>query len=284
MRVLVVGAASGLGASLAASLLQNTQHTLVTVDDLRVERDLQNLQFALSHKRGDRHRFYLCQISDAHIANKLFELERPDWVVFCKTPEKDTYHQSLVRTIISAKQYGARLIYLAPDSWSSDRNESYKYGIEICESESNDGTAHVLNTGRIFGPRQEEGDIITHAMGRILNGEWPNTALASDRPREWLYVKDALSAIETLICSNNISGKYTASSGNIASEHEVMMCLQMISEGRGFEFSKHDIHILDSSKLIELGWSPKYQLRDALEHTLSWYSINAWARNAVAVI
>ena len=279
MKILIVGAASGLGASLAASLLQNTPHTLVTVDDLRVERDLRNMQFALSHKKGDRHKFYLLSVSDAHMANKLFELERPDLVVFCKTPEKTTYHQSLVRSLVSASQYGAKLLYIAPDSWSPDRNESYQYGVEICKSDSNAVTAHVLRTCRIFGPRQELGDVLTNAMGRILAGKWPDTSLASDRPREWLYIKDLLSAIETLIGSGDLSGEYTASSGQFASEHEAMMCLQMISEGRGFDLSKYDTIPADCGRLNDLGWTPKYTLHEALEHTLSWYSINTWASN-----
>lgn len=276
-KILIIGAASGLGASLSASLLQNTQHTLTTVDDLRVEKDLKNLQFALSHKKGDRHKFYLTAINDQHIADKLFELERPDWVIFCKTPESVSYHQSLVKAIVCAKKYSAKLLYVSPDSWSYERNESYLFGREICCSDSNCENVSILNVSRIYGPRQEVGDIMVKAMSRIIHNKWPNVSDASGRPKDWIYIKDVVSAIECIIDNGEIGRHYTACSGHVASEHDVMMCLQKISEGRPYDFTNYDQLAMDCSGMLSLGWQPRHRMKDALEHTLSWYSVNTWA-------
>ena len=280
-KILIVGAASGIGAGLAASLLQNTQHSLITIDDLRVESSLNNLQFALSHKKGDRHKFYLTQVNDLHIAERLFELERPECVVFCKTPEPQVYHQSLAKILHCASKFNSKVIYINQDSWSYERSESHKYGVELCRSESNKEVSCILHTCRVYGPRLDPPDPVMRAVSGILDGKWPNTVGASSRPREWIYVKDLISAVEAIIHSNDVSGEYYASSSQVASEHEIIMCLQMISEGRPFSFTKHnDVILHDCSRIHSLGWRPKYQLRDALEHTLSWYSINKWARGA----
>lgn len=278
-KILIIGAASCIGASLAASILQNTQHTLVTVDDLRAEKNLNNLQFALSHKRGDRHRFYLTSVSDQHICDKLFELERPDLVVFCKTPEKETYHQSLVKTILCCKKTNTKMMYLYPDSASESAQESYKYGKEVCDSDSARDHVSVVHTCRVYGPRQDVADPITAAMVNVINGSWPQTSLLSDRPREWIYIKDLLSAIDVIMSSSSKEHEYFISSGEVASEHEVAMCIKMISESRDFDFSSHEgFSRADNGAISSLGWIPKYGLRQALEHTLAWYAANDWAR------
>jgi nucleoside-diphosphate-sugar epimerase len=237
------------------------------------------MQFAMSHKKGDRHKFYLTPMNDSHMAATVFRLEHPDIVVFCKTPEPHFYHQSLVQTIWHAKECGAKVIYVSQDSWSFDRNESQRYAIEVCRSESNCENVCALYTSRVYGPRQEIGDPLVLAISRILDGKWPNTATASNRPKQWLYIKDLVLAVEKIIDSGDISGEFRAAASHIASEHEVTMCLQMISEGRKFTFSNYQDFIhTDCSRLINIGWSPKHSLSEALEHTLAWYAINPWAR------
>jgi len=277
-KILIVGAASGIGSSVAASLLQNTPHSIVTVDDLRVEPNLNNMQFAMSHKRGDRHRFHLTSVNDSHISSKLFEIERPDYVIFCKTPESLAYHQSLVKIIQCASRTKTKVLYINQDSWSCSRNESYKYGVEICRSDSNKDVVCILNTCRIYGPRQEIGDPIVSIMSKIIDHEPSRVESSSDRPKEWIYIKDLLSAIERIIQSESVCGEYSAASNQVASEHEIIMCLKMISEGRDFDFNQNCDYVpQDCRRLRSVGWEPKYALREALEHTLAWYSVNRWA-------
>jgi dTDP-D-glucose 4,6-dehydratase len=279
MKVLIVGAASGIGGSIAASLLQNTQHVIVTVDDLRAEKGLNNLQFALSHKRGERHKFYLSPMNDEHIAGRLFKLEKPDMVIFCKTPEPIAYHQSLVKTIHFARETGAKVMFLNADSWSHDRNESLRYAAEICSSESVLDTACIVNSCRVFGPRQEVGDPLVRAMTSIADSKWVGAFGASQTLKEWIYVKDLISAVESILSPVLMNGVYNVVSNNVSSEFEITSCLRSISSGDDFKFNKNiDFPRTEHGRIKSLGWTAKYDLREALEHTLSWYCANAWAR------
>jgi dTDP-D-glucose 4,6-dehydratase len=116
-------------------------------------------------------------------------------------------------------------------------------------------------------------------MGRIIASKWPNTEAASNTPREWLYIKDLLSSAELLLNSGSMSGEYFAASGRVASEYEIMMGLQRISEGLPIDIAKHEFTPANCDRLQAMGWNSKYELREALEHTLSWHAVNTWASN-----
>jgi dTDP-D-glucose 4,6-dehydratase len=118
------------------------------------------------------------------------------------------------------------------------------------------------------------------AMGQIIAGKWPNMSHFSHAPEHWLYIKDLLTAIEYILASQNIENEYKVVPNRSSSEYDVITYLQKIGDGTRPAVIKEEITAsTDSSSIYALGWNQKYALREALEHTLSWYAVNAWALN-----
>jgi len=101
--------------------------------------------------------------------------------------------------------------------------------------------------------------------------------------RDWLYVLDHCSGIELVLEKGESREVY-----NIASNQEKMnievvkMILKIMGKSEDLiEFVEdrpgHDVrYSLDASKIIELGWKPKYNFEDGLKETVKWYLDNEW--------
>ncbi len=270
-KILIIGAASGVGATLATSLLQNTTHSVISVDDLRAETKLDNMQFALSHRKGDRHRFHLTSVADQHLSRTLFNIEDPDVVIFCKTPEPHTYHQSLVHAIHEAQSRGKKFIYLIPEYTDIFLQEQLALGLQVCDSPSIKDYVHILFTCRVFGPRQGAIEPLTPIMCAIIDGAIPRDV--SGVTSEWIYIKDVVTGIEQVI-ANTTDLRHSIYTGQKASELEIFQYLSQLPYSRETELCTADSPHSDLP-----GWYPKHKLNAALEHTISWYSINQWARH-----
>jgi dTDP-D-glucose 4,6-dehydratase len=270
-KILIIGAASGVGASLATSLLQNTTHSVISVDDLRAETKLHNMQFALSHKKGDRHKFHLTSVADPHLCHALFSIEDPDIVVFCKTPEPHSYHQSLVHSIHEAQVRNKKYIYLIPEHADPFAREQLSLGLDVCNSDSVKDFVHILFTCRVFGPRQGKQEPLTRLMCSIINGDEVQPH-ASDELSEWIYIKDIISGLEYMIDQPEMR-RHTIKTGQTASELEIFKYLSELPYSRESTFG-----MLEHTNSDIPGWEPRHKLASALEHTIAWYSINQWAR------
>ncbi len=104
-----------------------------------------------------------------------------------------------------------------------------------------------------------------------------------DNIRDWLYVLDHCRGIEIVLEKGEKREVY-----NISSNHEKMnieivkMILELLNKPSDLiEFVEdrpgHDVrYSLDSSKLRELGWKPKYDFKEGLRETVNWYIDNEW--------
>jgi dTDP-glucose 4,6-dehydratase len=111
--------------------------------------------------------------------------------------------------------------------------------------------------------------------------------------REWLYVGDHCSAIETVIEKGQAGEIYNISSGH---EHTNIELVEKILELMGREKSLvklvpdrpgHDLrYSLDVKKIKKLGWNPKYSFEKALQSTIKWYINNElwWKPLATQVV
>ena len=99
--------------------------------------------------------------------------------------------------------------------------------------------------------------------------------------REFLHVDDLASAIEFLL--KNYDDPETI---NVGSGQEVSISdlAALISDVVGFEGDiSHDLSkpdgtprkILDSSRLLTMGWSPRWQLRDGIVDAYAWFVENS---------
>jgi len=137
-----------------------------------------------------------------------------------------------------------------------------------------------------FGPRQHEEKLIPKSITNLLMG-WPITVYGDGKNiREWIYVKDHYNALMAIIERGEPGEIYNISSNFDKENIEIAnMLVDIIGGGdreHHIQFVKdrpgHDRrYSVDSTKLRNLGWEPKYSLEDALVHTVSWYKSNVWS-------
>lgn len=280
-KVLIIGGASFLGSAVSTYLLQNTSNSVCTVDDLEVERDLRNLQFSLGHKRGDRHRFNLCSLTDLNVLHRLFQLESPDTAVFCPAlcENGERYMESALAFKIACKATDARGIIAIDDYLLSVQNETYD--VVRANLAGVGGDIMTAEFSAVYGPRMSIKHPIVSAVMDILGGDWPRTSQLSTRPREWVYIQDFASAVSRIIADGVAGTAYRFASPDVASSEEVGTCIKRIFDQMPFDFCGHVEHqAFGNAEAAGLGWEQKFWLKNAIEHTLSWYHLNSWALGA----
>jgi dTDP-glucose 4,6-dehydratase len=107
---------------------------------------------------------------------------------------------------------------------------------------------------------------------------------SGDQVRDWLYVIDHCEAIRLAMEKGRAGEIYNISSGVETPNIEtVNTILGILGKPEGLithveDRPGHDArYSLDSSKVkAELGWAPKYKLKEALQQTVQWYADNEW--------
>ena len=95
--------------------------------------------------------------------------------------------------------------------------------------------------------------------------------------REFLFVDDLASAVSFVLDHNLTDDIYNVGFGEDISINKLAELVQEIVEHKGqiiWDKSKPDgtpKKLMDSSKLIQLGWEPKVNLRNGVEKTYEWF-------------
>jgi dTDP-glucose 4,6-dehydratase len=137
-----------------------------------------------------------------------------------------------------------------------------------------------------FGPRQFPEKFIPKMIIAILLGRKMPIYGSGMQVRDWIYVNDFCHAIEYVIEKGEVGAVYNVSAGNELPNLEIAKqvlkylgksvdMLEFVEDRPGHDFR----YSLDSTRIRRLGWSPKYNLSDALKMTVEWYVKNeAWWR------
>ncbi len=101
--------------------------------------------------------------------------------------------------------------------------------------------------------------------------------------RDWLYVMDNCSAIESILESGKDGEVYNVGAGNekenIYITDYILKTLNKPDSLKTYVEDRkgHDRrYALDISKVKQLGWSPEHDFESALEETIQWYQENRW--------
>ena len=115
----------------------------------------------------------------------------------------------------------------------------------------------------------------------FLNNEESFNIWGTGKPlREFLYVDDLSYAIDFFIRNDIFEGLYNVGSGEEISIFNLVEKIKKIVSYNGdlsFDSSKPDGNprkLLNSSKIFELGWKPKFSLDEGLKNTYEWYLKN----------
>lgn len=148
----------------------------------------------------------------------------------------------------------------------------------------------ISNCSNNYGPHQFPEKLIPLAINNIKNSKPIPVYGKGENIRDWLFVEDHASAIDTIFHSGNIGKTY-----NIGGENEwtnialIRLLCEIMDEklnrlkGTSSELIRfvtdragHDMrYAIDASKIKkELNWKPSLQFEEGLRKTVDWYLSN----------
>ncbi len=135
-----------------------------------------------------------------------------------------------------------------------------------------------------YGPYQHPEKLIPRTIARLLHGKPATIYGDGSQIRDWLYVEDFCSALDTVIRRGSDFEIYNICTHQFASVKEVVT---MVVEIMGKDPSRNIIYVrgrpgedrryaMKCSKIEELGWKPTTTLYEGLRKTIEWYLKNEW--------
>lgn len=137
----------------------------------------------------------------------------------------------------------------------------------------------IVRLARVFGPTMLRTD--TKAMSQfIYNAVQDEDIIMKSNGNQlfsYVYVSDAVNALFHVLLYGKIGQPYNVSSYSIRLKDIALMCAGFASTTLRFDFADNiekrgysiaTVAVLNNSKLLDLGWSPKYSINNAIERTI----------------
>lgn len=139
----------------------------------------------------------------------------------------------------------------------------------------------VTRSSNNFGPFQYPEKLIPRFITNLLRGKKLPVYGTGKNVRDWIYVEDNCSAIDTIIQKGNNGEIYNIGEGNEKENLEITkLILSKLNQGEEMiEFVVdrlgHDFrYAIDTTKLKSLGWQSKYSFDESFDITIQWYQNN----------
>lgn len=312
-KLLVTGSCGFIFSNFVLHCLMKTDYNIVSIDKLTYAGKITNLPLdAINNKR---HRLHVGDICDTHFVNKIFEIEKPDYVihaaaeshvdnsikdpgVFVRTNVVGTNNILNAALKIHTPEKFINIstdeVYGSVSSGSSVETDSLQPRSPYSASKASAdllGQAYfetyalpVITTrcSNVFGPRQDTEKFIPKIINNIMNGKSIPVYGDGKNIRDWLYVQSKFDAI-CLLLEKGQSGQVY----NIGADHGVenieivnMIC-DIMGDGKNLityveDRKGHDRrYSVNSEKIKQLGWNNNYDFEQALKHTVGWYKANS---------
>jgi dTDP-glucose 4,6-dehydratase len=305
MHVLVTGGAGFIGSNFVHYLLEQTDHTVTTVDALTYAGTTDNLSSVLDH---ERHQFVEGDIRDADLMDDL--IADVDAVVnFAAESHVDRSIED-AEPFVSTNVEGTRVLLDAALEHDVERFvqistdevygtiESGSFSEEDCLNPRNPysatkasadllalsyHTTHrlpvvVTRSSNNYGPRQHREKLIPKFLTRAAAGETLPVYGDGSNVREWLYVEDNCRAVEAVLNEGEAGEVYNIGSDDDLPNIEVTEKILSVTDGNEeqIEFVEdrpgHDQrYSLDTTKIQSLGWEPEWSFEEGLRATAKYY-------------
>jgi len=311
--ILVTGGAGFIGSNFIRYILKKYKnYRIINFDKLTYAGNLDNLK---DIEKNKRYKFIKGDIYDGKLVNNIFKKERPDFVVnfaaesyvdrsildpeiFIKTNIMGTqvlleaakkYKVKRFEHISTDETYGSTEKGKFKETDSLSPNSPYaasKAGADLlARSYYKTFNLPILITrsSNNFGPYQYPEKLIPLFITNILENKKVPLYDKGKNIRDWIYVLDNCSGIDTVLHKGRIGEVYNIGGGNEKSNLEITkIILKELGKDNSFiEYVKdrpgHDFrYALDTKKIRKIGWRPKYIFKEALKETIEWYKNNKW--------
>lgn len=321
--ILITGGAGFIGSHLVLYMVDKYPHYhILNVDNLTYAADLSVLDTIAQQKN---YTFIKADITDRQAVQELFEKQPIDHVIHLAA--ESHVDNSIENPAIFAETNimgTLNLLQAAKEYWQDNRSHHRFYHISTDEvfgslgqtgtfSENTSYDPHspysaskassdhfvrayyhtyqlpilISNCSNNFGPHQHAEKLIPLFIKNIVAGKKLPIYGKGINIRDWLYVKDHISAIDCIFHNGNPGETYTVGGNNelrnIDLVHQLILrsdillgnpkgtsevLISYVTDRKGHDYR----YAIDASKLKdELGWEPKTSFNDALEETILWY-------------
>lgn len=311
MKLLVTGGAGFIGSNFIRHMLNKYKdYTIVNLDKLTYAGNLENLK---DIKKNKRHSFVKGDICDSKLVEKLIGREEVDAVVnfaaethvdrsiinpeaFIRTDVFGTYTLLEAARKVSVERYvqiSTDEVYGSIEQGSfletSNLMPSSPYAASKAAADlltlayrTTYGLPVLITRGsNTYGPYQHPEKFIPLFITNLLENKKVPLYGDGRNVRDWLYVIDHCSGIDTVLHKGSVGEIYNIGGGNEKTNLEIT---HMILEELGMtedmiEFVKdrpgHDRrYSLNCEKVKALWWKPAYPLNRGLKETVEWYKQN----------
>lgn len=256
-KLLVIGSAGFLGSSFIRYILSQKKYHIVGVDCLQCNKNIYNIYL---NRVQD---FYLADVYDKHIMLRIFELNKPDYVINFTSEYNDTLFELCVK-------FGVKKFV---QTYHKD-----DHGIDDFLSIANNYNLNIktLIYPNLFGPRQTMDNFIPTIYDCFTDKKPLNV---TNDVNDLLFAEDCCAAADLLL-NNPCDDVTTVSYGLNYTSFEIAAYIRDYMEKGEIVVDKSlqtDNTVLDNKKIKAMGWKPARKFKDRLKYTINWYNLNQWA-------
>jgi len=308
MKLFVTGAAGFIGSNYVRWLLKNSDHQVTIFDKLTYAGNLESIRDLIDDKRFSFVEGNICDreavrtamsgcdqvvhfAAESHVDRSLLD---PD--VFVRTNCDGTNVMCDVATQLGVE----RFLHISTDEvYGSIEDGSFtetdplhprspysaaKAGsdlIAMAYHETYELPVVITRSSNQFGPYQFPEKLIPFFVTTLLEGG--TVPLYGDglNVRDWLFVRDNCTGVDTVLRNGNVGEVYNIGAGNEKTNREITdtilaalgkdeSSVNYVEDRKG-----HDRrYSIATDKVSQLGWAPALTFEDAIDATIKWYVDN----------
>ena len=256
------------------------------------------------------HVFHIADVTDRHIIDTIFQLEKPEIVIHGAESNNSSSEEHIHANILGTqniieicnKHNIQKLIYISnnkvygqlssesEESWleTSQLNPRSVYAITKVTSEllvkNSNIKYNIIRSSNNYGPRQSINKLIPKIIKCILDERPIPIYDQGLQVRDWVHVYDNCSAIFTVLQNGKDNEIYNVSSNQEFSNIEMAMHVCNIM-GKGHNLISYVPNLnnysdfrraTNATKLKSLGWKPNIKFKEGITETIYWYLNNRW--------
>lgn len=170
--------------------------------------------------------------------------------------------------------YSPRTPYSASKAGSDHLVRAYfeTYGLPVT----------ITNCANNYGPYHDPEKLIPRFITNLLQDQKIPLMGKGENIREWLHVEDHASAIDLVLQKGEIGETYLIQGEEKTNLEITRMLLDILGMDASYiEHVEHRLghdfrYAINGSKLADLGWERKHNLKEDLPMVVEWYKQNKW--------